>query len=423
MKVLPAALAALALAALALAAPTGAQAPGNEFFLLASKDRTGTIDLIVFGPQGTSATLGETIGGEFRRLGAVTIGAEGTTGITRAALWSCERKTRRFAAFATLPDGTTRTASYDIRTPSCRRRLALSLPKRAAPGARVRAIVRDRWRIGDVGAQLCAAGPKPGYRCRFFELAAGETRASKTFRLPRGRWRFELDGPGQKIRRPVLVGTAPGGRLPQGGEPPVLLMTGDSMIQSLDTILTDRLSSRVRTVTDIRPASGLAHPGLDWPALARRQAARVKPDVTVVFVGVTDGFDMTTPAGVEAPCCGEPWVAEYARRAGEMMSTYARGGNGRVVWIALPAPRQASRHEYHVAVNAAVRRAAPEATRTTLVRLDQVLTPGFEYRDFMTYRGRRLRVRADDGVHLSVAGSSIAVDLLMRVPALRRLRG
>ena len=37
----------------------------------------------------------------------------------------------------------------------------------------------------------------------------------------------------------------------------------------------------------------------------------MRPDVTVVFLGANDGF----PFGAGAPCCGAPWVAEYARRA------------------------------------------------------------------------------------------------------------
>ena len=49
-----------------------------------------------------------------------------------------------------------------------------------------------------------------------------------------------------------------------------------------------------------------------------------------------------------------------------------------------------------------------------IVRLGDLLTPGFVYRDSMRWRGRRRRVRLHDGLHLTVDGARIAAALVMR---------
>ena len=96
----------------------------------------------------------------------------------------------------------------------------------------------------------------------------------------------------------------------------------------------------------------------------------------MVFLGANDGFPM---AG--ADCCGMPWIAEYARRAREMMRTYARGGRGRVYWLLLPAPRGGLLPRD---LPGRERGAAPGGRGleddVRLIELDEVFTPGGRYR-------------------------------------------
>jgi len=65
-------------------------------------------------------------------------------------------------------------------------------------------------------------------------------------------------------------------------------------------------------------------------------------------------------------------------------------------------------------VNAALRRADRQGDRVTLVPLNRVFTPRGRYRAVLRRRGRLVRVRQSDGVHLSVAGASIAAGLVIR---------
>ena len=384
------------------------------FFLQASSlHKTGVIDLAGWGPAGTQVVTGEFINGEIRPLGEFTIGEWGVAAIRGATRWSCERRTRRFRAWATLPDGTSQVSAYDLRTPSCRQRFTVSV--RGGYYGRVRAMVRDRWRVGGVTARVCARRKGVRRWCSPVRLPKGDTWAAQLLpRRGRGRWRVEVIPPGQpKSSRGERAGEAE-------KRGPVVLATGDSMVETVESVLSDRLGNGARVVREIHPSTGLSRPDFDWPALARKQAARRRPAVTVVFVGVAEGFRMTTPSGDRVTCCDEPWVQEYTRRAAAMMRAYSRGGAGKVVWITVPASRPRDLGEIHTAVNRGVRQAAA-SENATVVNLDEVLTPGFQYRDEVTWGGRSVRVRADDGVHLSLGGARIAVDLLMDTAALSGL--
>ncbi len=96
-----------------------------------------------------------------------------------------------------------------------------------------------------------------------------------------------------------------------------------------------------------------------------------------------------------------------------MARTYAQGGSGRVYWCLLPAPRGGDFRRVFVAVNAAIRRAARKERSLKLIDLPATFTPGFSFRQSITYEGRTVSVRQDDGVHLNPAGAAIAADLIL----------
>jgi uncharacterized protein len=197
--------------------------------------------------------------------------------------------------------------------------------------------------------------------------------------------------------------------------PDRVLATGDSMIQIIDSFLKDRLGAGgIRVKSDARISTGISKPFmLDWVRHARRQARRIRPDVTVVFIGANDGF----PIG-GANCCGEPWIDGYARRARQMMASYARGGRSRVYWLLLPAPRGGNFRRVFTAVNTALVRAASGQRGARLIHLEKVFTPGGRFRPVIRWHGRLVHARQDDGVHLSRSGASIAANLVIR--AIRR---
>jgi hypothetical protein len=193
-----------------------------------------------------------------------------------------------------------------------------------------------------------------------------------------------------------------------------MLATGDSEIQGLDDILGATLGSRGVEVTgEAHISTGISKPFMfDWVKHAAAQAAASHPDITVMYVGANDGFPLPTPSGAISYCCGEAWVKAFARRTESIMSSYLRGGAGRVFWFTLPTPRNAAAQPVFRAINRAYAIAAGSFRRgVELIDLVRVFTPGGRYRQVMFYGGRTVDVREPDGYHLSLSGDAIAASI------------
>ncbi len=292
--------------------------------------------------------------------------------------------------------------------PPKHQRLWAAAPRQGALGRKVKVAVRRRGDAGRYEARLCVAPPALGWDCRKLVFRDGVTRLTPDFGLAApGRWLFEVRNHRQRVREATRV-------RPRGGKLNVLV-TGDSMAQVFDHYMADGLGGAAAVRSEAHISTGLSKPSmLDWVANARGQAGRVKPDVTVVFIGANDGFPMGTPSGATAPCCGGDWVDEYARRAAQMMRSYRRGRAGRVYWLTLPAPRGGSFRTVFGPVNAAIRKAARQTRGAEVVPIDRIFTPGFAYRDAIMWGGRHVSVRQGDGVHLNNAGASIAAQKVIR---------
>jgi hypothetical protein len=181
-------------------------------------------------------------------------------------------------------------------------------------------------------------------------------------------------------------------------------------MQGFDSFLADLLGERVEVRPEVVVGSGLSGDRA-WIARAREQARRVRPAVTVVSIGANEGFPIPAADGRPVECCSADWVVLYERRVRLVLRAYLRGGRGRVAWLTLPDPRDPRRVAITDAVNEAVRRATSGRAGAVLVDLDRTFTPD-GYRETMPWRGRTVRVREPDGVHLTAAGTAIAAELV-----------
>ncbi len=401
----------------ALLAAPAAQAQDPPPLLGINSER-GRIDLGMLAPGGSRVSFFERIDGRAVPIGAATADSDReypSAKLLRAATWRCDRLERRFTAVATAPDGRQTSADAETRTPDCRDRLEVVVPRRVARGAVLAVAVQDRFTLGDVRATVCAAKQGAAKRCRSVEIPRGAPIATARFRVGGNAvWRVSVKHQAGTIQRVLTVGRAR--RPADAAGLPRLLVTGDSLIQGVDAFLGDRLQTAFDVTSDTRPGTGLVKSGgLSWPALARSQAARLKPAVTVLSLGVNDGVPI---GGVE--CCSAAWSAAYGRRVRTVMGSYARGSKGRVLWLTLPIPRDPRFAKSVRAVNLGIREAARGQDRVTLVEIDKLLTPGDRYRDAMPIGGRSVRVRSADGVHLSVAGARYVAGVV--VATLRRFR-
>lgn len=361
-----------------------------------STGRPGVLRLHVFLAQGAPVTFYECRGERPRRLGTLAVPGDRTT-LAPAAFWRCDRLARRFVATVTLPDGTFARGETDIRTRSCAHRYDLAVPPRARRGDAVRVSVQDRWAKGGTTGTLCIGPPGGRPDCDRFRLGRQIDVASRGFRpAGKGRWRIVARMPFARLSDTVAVGV----RAVPEPDLPAILATGDSTMSGVESFLADGLLGRAEVIGDVRPGESLSRdPVPPWPRYARAQVAAHRPDVTVVSLGANEGF----PIGA-VECCGRPWVAAYGRRLRAAIRPYLR--TGRVLLLTVPAPRDDRRYEAAAATNGAIV-GLGGLPRVDVLRMDRRFSPE-GYSDDIVYRGRRVDVREPDGVHLNVAGTSIA---------------
>jgi hypothetical protein len=389
--------------------PVDARAPGpitNSF--AADATRIGVIKLIFNRAEGSLVEFFERIGDRIHRLGGRTAPSGEPTILDDATTWSCDRLVRRFFATAILPDGNKATGAHTVRTASCADRFRLSVPRRIAPGARANIRVGDRWGIGGIRPRLCITPPRARPRCRRLALSAAVTVATRRLRVQkRGLWTADLRIREHRIRESFAVGSG----VATGAPVPRVLTTGDSMMQGIDSFLGDELGDSAKIRSDVHVGAAISRRTGEWEAIATEQMATVRPQITVISIGAAEGFPMTTPSGAQVACCDESWVVEYSRRVRAMMTTYLRGGAARVFWLTVPLPRLAARLPASTAVNDAIVRAGAGQRGVTVLRMDLLFSPA-GYQDAIRYRGRRVRVREIDAIHLNVAGTAIAAQVV-----------
>jgi hypothetical protein len=192
-----------------------------------------------------------------------------------------------------------------------------------------------------------------------------------------------------------------------------ILILGDSMIAGAVGLFLEN-GLRKQHGYDVRrkgkSSTGLARPDFfSWPKEAQAQVEAFPPDAVVAMFGGNDvqGLYMGKGEWITWPEPG--WSAEYARRINAFADIVAPGGKP-LFWIGMPVMRP---EKFHVRVQRV----------NTIFRAEMAIRPGGhfidiwrllanergEYADRLDIDGvpggKTERVRAGDGIHLSVAGA------------------
>jgi hypothetical protein len=394
-------------AAMLVGGAARAQAPVGEVcspvaptgLLGVNTNRTGLVDLYFFNAGGAAVTYYECIGGRGRRLGVASVADHSTTRFS--VPWVCDRLQRHFAATVTLADGTRLRGVTGVRTMSCADRFALTVSRRVGLGREARIRVVDRWGIGGIRTRMCFTAPAGRRQCRTVGFAPAVTIAVRRLRLGmRGDWRVELQVRRYRLRATIAVGVKGVGVTVR----PVVLATGDSTMQGVESFLADDLASQAMVVSEVHPGLGIS--SVAWTDIAASQVARLAPATTVISLGAAEGFPMRVAGGGTVTCCGEAWVAEYARRVRATMVIYRRHGRGRVFYLTIAAPRKPEFVPVVAAVNEGIIRAGVGLVGVRVLRMDLLFSP-HGYQETIRYHGRDVAVREPDGVHLNVSGTAI----------------
>lgn len=190
-------------------------------------------------------------------------------------------------------------------------------------------------------------------------------------------------------------------------DPLRLWIAGDSLVGSLGPALgwTAADTGIVQPVYDSRISSGLGNPSFfDWPEHATEELERLDPEVVVFFIGTNDwSFPRSRPVDES----GEPaWRADYATRVDEMLDLLT-DGDRIVYWVGAPILRDSKMDRGVEQVNDVARARVEQHVEATYVDAYRLFADdeGDYAASLPAANGRMVRLRADDGVHLTPKGA------------------
>ncbi len=210
---------------------------------------------------------------------------------------------------------------------------------------------------------------------------------------------------------PTAVASSPAPAASAGaapGDPLRVVLAGDSMMAvGLAPALTRGLSAdkQVRLIRAYRSGTGLSRPEVfDWLVQYPQMVGREKPQLVICSMGANDAQNVQV--GKQVLKFGTPeWDAFYTARLTGYMDMVTRE-QVRVLWIGMPVMRDAPFARKMSRMN--------ELTRAVLSRyptatwLDPNPSLGYAsgtYEQYLrTERGRLVRLRGDDGIHVTDDG-------------------
>ncbi len=208
-----------------------------------------------------------------------------------------------------------------------------------------------------------------------------------------------------------------------GARPRRILLVGDSLSvglgKQLDTILSGRADVRFAHLGKV--SSGLANPAFfDWDAHLTSQVRMHHPDVVLIMVGANDDKPLSGPGGGPAAFGTRDWDAGYAARlAGLYAIIRADNPRAHVYYIGVPVMGDPAFNKRMIHVNAVIAKTASGLTDATFIDVRATLAdPSGAYaRMGRAPDGEIVKLRADDGVHISGTGSRLLAARCLEVVA------
>lgn len=199
--------------------------------------------------------------------------------------------------------------------------------------------------------------------------------------------------------RPCRAGLTP-------DSPLRLWIAGDSIAHSVGTGLGKRAAGTgvVAPVYESRVSSGLASPGFfDWPRRVGEELPRLDPEIVVFVMGTND---WAVPQATPLDASGQPaWKATYADEVRSMVDTLAADGRT-LYWVGPPVLRDGKQEAGVREVASVIREVVAGHPAAVYVDAHDLLdTEDGSYTAVVETDGKRVQVRAGDGVHFTPDGA------------------
>lgn len=202
-----------------------------------------------------------------------------------------------------------------------------------------------------------------------------------------------------------------------------LLLVGDSLSIGLGQQMEAAFAGKpaVRFAHLGKVSSGLANPAFfDWEATLDAQVKAHHPDVVLIMLGANDDKPLPTSSGRSAPYKSATWDVEYARRIARLHAI-AKSENpaAAVYFIGVPIMGDAAFDAGMGHVNGVLATTAAGLPDCAYINVRDVLADasGAYAPVARTASGATVKLRADDGVHISAAGARLLAARLVETVA------
>ncbi len=162
-----------------------------------------------------------------------------------------------------------------------------------------------------------------------------------------------------------------------------------------------------------RSGTGLGRPDVfNWMVQYPQMLGAHKPDLVICAIGANDA--QSFQVGRKVMTFGTPeWEEIYAQRLREFLDLLS-ANQAKVLWIGLPVMRDPVFSRKIAIINGLVKRTVAEYPQVTWIDPSPYLTDtsgGFlQFRQ--NQKGKLIRMRADDGIHLSDEGAAYMVPVI-----------
>lgn len=189
-----------------------------------------------------------------------------------------------------------------------------------------------------------------------------------------------------------------------------ILTVGDSLMSEIASGLRYRLDKSIKVKDIHKSSTGLTNSEYyDWPSVASSAARDYKPDLIIIHMGGNDGQDMKL--GNKWVHIDDPlWSETYYKRAITMINQIEKASpNSYIIWLGLPAMRDAKFSRKQDIIRNVQRKAATDAG---IEYIDGKKGLGQDYEKQGMFEGKRVVLRRTDGIHYSREGGEVLAHLI-----------
>jgi uncharacterized protein len=196
--------------------------------------------------------------------------------------------------------------------------------------------------------------------------------------------------------------------------PSKVLILGDSLAATgFGALLEKKLDAHpyIECFRKAKSATGLARPDFyDWQSEAKKQIEARQPDLVVVIMGGNDGQDLQPKSGKGKRVAwkSDDWNTAYKGRVAEFVKDL---GERKLLWLGLPKSELGS-FEQKLTIIRQVQSEAVASLGGTYIETTPMLSDeqGELLEKATVGRHKNQELRADDGIHFTMAGSEFFAD-------------